>query len=83
LKVSLESSERIRNQQKELIAVLQKSQFILGGANGTTPAGQDASVITFNSGISSISHKGENESTQVVGSNALSSNAIATMNHTW
>jgi hypothetical protein len=47
LKMSFQSCERIRIQQKELIDVLQKSQVLMGGDNG--------SVMSFNS-VSSISH---------------------------
>ena len=52
LKISLESSERIRQQQKELITVLQKSHAMMSESN---------SVASFNS-ISSLSHKAENDS---------------------
>ncbi|RYG97837.1 hypothetical protein EON65_52250, partial [archaeon] len=51
LKFSLESSERLRVQQKELIHMLQKSQALRGDHN---------SMASFRS-ISSISHKGEGE----------------------
>jgi hypothetical protein len=51
LKVSLESSERIRLQQKELIAVLQKSHNMMS----------ESSVITFNS-LSTISQRPEMDS---------------------
>jgi hypothetical protein len=47
LKVSFESSERIRVQQKELIAVLQKSNHLMSESN---------SVVTMNS-LSSISQR--------------------------
>jgi len=50
VKVSLESSERIRKQQKELINLLQKSHSI-------AVAGDSGSVMSFNS-ISTISHGG-------------------------
>jgi hypothetical protein len=51
LKVSLESSERIRLQQKELITVLQKSHNMMS----------ESSVISFNS-LSTISQRPEMES---------------------
>lgn len=54
LRVSLESSERIRVQQKELIAILQKSHAMIS----------ESSVVSFNS-MSSISHKGEYDLAQV------------------
>lgn len=52
LKVSFQSCERIRIQQKELIDVLQRSQVLLGG--GAT-GGENASIASFNS-MSTISH---------------------------
>ena len=45
MKISLQSSERIRLQQKELIAVLQKSQQMMSSSN---------SVLTFGTNLSSI-----------------------------
>lgn len=55
LRISLESSERIRNQQKELIIVLQKSNAMIG----------ESSILSFNS-MSSISHKPESAPVSVV-----------------
>ncbi|KAJ1431803.1 hypothetical protein B484DRAFT_448202 [Ochromonadaceae sp. CCMP2298] len=73
LKISLESSERIRRQQKELIALLQRSHSI--ASNGVSNAGtggdrtgggggDGGSVMSFNSfnSLSSISHKPEDTS---------------------
>jgi hypothetical protein len=50
VKVSLESSERIRKQQKELINLLQRSHSL-------AVASDSGSVLSFNS-MSSISHHG-------------------------
>jgi len=50
VKVSLESSERIRKQQKELINLLQRSHSL-------AVASDSGSVLSFNS-ISTISHHG-------------------------
>lgn len=53
VKTSLESSERIRLQQKELIQILQRTNNIAG----------DSSIASVQS-ISSISQKGDNSSIQ-------------------
>lgn len=71
--MSLESSERIRKQQKELINLLQKSHSI-------AVAGDTSSVLSFNS-ISSISHAGNNgESKMGVD---VSSASFAAENREW
>jgi hypothetical protein len=59
VKASLESSERIRKQQKELINLLQRSHSI--GTAAAAAAGDAASVLSFNS-ISTISVKGDHGS---------------------
>ena len=75
--MSLESSERIRKQQKELINLLQRSHAI-------GVASDAGSIISFNS-ISTISHnKGEVQHTSGSRRNAdLSSASLAAENQEW
>ena len=74
--MSLESSERIRKQQKELINLLQRSHSI-------AVASDTGSVISFNS-ISTISHKGEGADHSSSRRAAdLSSASLAAENRAW
>ena len=69
MRISLESSERIRKQQKELIHLLQKSHSLSDSAN--------ASVLSMNSlqSLSTISHRDGYES--------LTPSVIAAENKSW
>ncbi len=63
LKISFQSCERIRIQQKELIDVLQRSQVLVGGT-----VGDNGSIASFNS-VSSISHTAGGSATYGMGTN--------------
>jgi hypothetical protein len=74
VKVSLESSERIRKQQKELINLLQRSHSL-------AVASDSGSVLSINS-ISTISHVGNNGHADSRGTD-VSSASFAAENREW
>ena len=74
IRVSLESSERIRKQQKELINLLQRSHSIGAVASDT------GSILSFNS-ISSIGEAPANTSSRRAAD--LSSASLAAENREW
>lgn len=73
----MESSERIRKQQKDLINLLQRSHSITT-ASTTNSNGDASSIVTFNSAASSIPHKrDDNDNDSILSLSTYSSSAAA------